>query len=95
MLLTISRIISIFFDVLYWAILIRCILSWLPISRNNPFSEIIIGITEPILGPVRRLFYNSPIGGGSIDFSPIIALVFIRLAERLILRFLIFLFAFL
>ncbi len=65
---------SIFYQILSFAILIRCIISWLPISRNNPFVRIIYSLTEPILAPIRRLIEKSPLGGGMmIDFSPVIA----------------------
>ncbi len=67
---------GIFYDVLSFAILIRCILSWFPISRNNIIIRIIDALTEPILGPVRRLIQRSPLGGGMmIDFSPVIAYI--------------------
>lgn len=67
---------GIFYDVLSFAILIRCILSWFPISRNNIVIRIIDALTEPILGPVRRLIQRSPLGGGMmIDFSPVIAYI--------------------
>lgn len=83
----IIRTITIFFSVLDIAIFIRCFLSWLPIPRDNPISNIIIGVTEPILSPIRRLFNNSPIGGGTIDFSPIIAFILLNIVERLLLKF--------
>lgn len=65
---------GIFYQILTFAILIRCIISWLPISRNNFFVKVIYALTEPLLGPVRRLIEKSPLGGGMmIDFSPVIA----------------------
>ncbi len=65
---------GIFYQILTFAILIRCIISWLPISINNFFVKIIYALTEPLLGPVRRLIEKSPLGGGMmIDFSPVIA----------------------
>ncbi len=92
MLETISRIVTIFFDVLYWAVLIRCLLSWIPMARNNPLGEIIIAFTEPVMGPMRRLFYNSPIGGGPVDFSPIFVLIFIQFAKKLVIISLVYIF---
>ena len=64
-----------FFQILYYLILIRIILSWIPSVRYTSFGGIIHNFTEPILGPVRNMVDSSPIGGGMmIDFSPVIAL---------------------
>ncbi len=67
---------GIFYDILSFAILLKCILSWFPISRDNIIIRILDSLTEPILGPVRRLIQRSPLGGGMmIDFSPVIAYI--------------------
>lgn len=36
--------------------LIRAILSWLPIKDDNPFLLFIMMVTEPIVMPIRALF---------------------------------------
>lgn len=78
--------VRIFGDVLSFAILIRCILSWLPINRNNFFYNIIYSLTEPIMAPIRRLIDRSPLGGGMmIDFSPVIAYFLIYVAEAVLI----------
>ncbi len=83
------RTISIFFSVLNIAILVRCILSWIPNSRNTMIGVLVIQLTEPILGPIRNMFNNSPIGGGSLDFSPIIAIILLQFVQNLIIGFII------
>ena len=50
-----------FYTLLEYAILARCILSWLPIGQNNIFVRILVAITEPIMGPIRKLIYKSPL----------------------------------
>ncbi|MBC7254956.1 MAG: YggT family protein, partial [Chloroflexi bacterium] len=67
--------------VLNIAILIRVFLSWMPINPGNRFARFIIEITEPIMGPIRRLVPS--IGG--LDISPIIALLIVSVAERVLL----------
>jgi len=67
--------------VLNAAILIRILLSWFPIDRNNRLIIILYEITEPILGPIRRLIP----GLGGFDISPILALVLIQVTERVLL----------
>ena len=70
-----------FFEVLYFLILIRIVLSWLPGIRDTSVGGIIYQLTEPILGPVRSMIDNSPIGGGMmLDFSPVIALFIMNIA---------------
>lgn len=72
-----DNFIRILAQVLNLAILARVIISWLPISRDNPIVAFIDSITEPILGPIRRVL---PFMGG-LDLSPFFALIFIQIAE--------------
>lgn len=67
--------------VLNVAILIRVFLSWVPINPRSRFAQFIYEMTEPIMGPIRRLIPS--IGG--LDLSPIIALLLISVAERVLL----------
>ncbi|MBW3667774.1 MAG: YggT family protein [Actinobacteria bacterium] len=55
----------------------RIILSWFPISPDSGLSTIfglLYSITEPVLGPVRRMLPPVGIGGMGLDLSPIIVL---------------------
>jgi len=76
--------IQILFIALNIAILARILLTWIPIDPFHPIVRILNQITEPILGPARRII--PPIGG--IDFSPIIVLFLLSIVERLLLNFL-------
>lgn len=77
----------IFYEILSFAILLRCILSWLPLNRNNFFVRIVYSLTEPILAPVRRLIDKSPLGGGMmIDFSPVIAYFLLYFVYVILIR---------
>lgn len=67
--------------VLNIAILVRVFLSWMPLNPTNRFVRLIFDITEPIMGPIRRLI---PAIGG-LDLSPIIALLLVSIAERVLL----------
>jgi len=66
------------------AILARVLLSWIPVDRNNRFVIILYDITEPILGPIRRVMPSL----GGLDLSPLIALLLVELAERVLLALL-------
>ncbi|MCX7746659.1 MAG: YggT family protein [Clostridia bacterium] len=72
-------------DVIIFAILIRVVVSWIPVSRNNAFIRLVYQVTEPILGPIRALIQKSEVGRNMmIDFSPIIAFLLIQVVQRII-----------
>ena len=85
-----AQIVGIFFDILDYAILIRCILSWFRVDRNNPIIQLIYNLTEPILAPVRNMVYRSPIGESMrmIDFSPVIAMLILSGTQQVIVNLL-------
>ena len=60
----------------------RILLSWFPISPESPFATIfsfLYAITEPVLGPIRRLLPPIGMGGMGLDLSPIIVFIGLRL----------------
>lgn len=59
---------------LFFAVLVRVILSWVAPDPYNPFTAIMIQITEPVMAPVRRIL--PPMGG--LDLSPLIVLLGIQ-----------------
>ena len=66
------------------AIFARVILSWVPVRLPWGLGDFLVGVTEPILGPIRR---SLPFMGG-IDFSPFIALIAIQSIASILLRLL-------
>ena len=59
-------------------IFVRVILSWFPIQPDSVFAAIyrfVYAVTEPVLGPIRRVMPGVGVGGMGLDFSPIIALL--------------------
>ncbi|MPZ14078.1 MAG: YggT family protein [Chloroflexi bacterium] len=72
------------FTVLFWAIIGRALLSWFRISPSNPFfplKAILDQITDPILGPLRRVVPTI----GMIDITPIVALLLLQFAQALLI----------
>ena len=77
------QFVNILVPVLYVSILARVIVSWIPISEDSPFAPIvraIYHITEPILGPIRRLIP----GLGMFDLSPMIAIILLMVIQRIL-----------
>ena len=64
----------------------RAILSWFIKDYNNPIMSLLVGLTEPILKPIRSLLSNFNLGGTMIDFSPLVAMLVIQLIVGLAFR---------
>ena len=62
----------------------RVILSWVNPDPRNAIAVFIVRVTEPVLGPVRRVI---PALGG-LDFSPILVLIGIQVLERVVVQLL-------
>ncbi len=60
----------------------RVILSWVNPDPNNAIAVFIVRLTEPVLGPVRRVIPSF----GGMDFSPILVLVGIQVLESVAVR---------
>jgi YggT family protein len=76
-----ANFINVLFQILTLAIFARVLLSWFPISPENPFVVLLNEITEPILRPLRRIVPSL----GMLDITPIVALVLLQLIQRLLL----------
>ena len=76
--------IGVFFYVLEILIFVRILFSWLPfgVGYNSSIGRLLYQLTEPIL---RNMVDKSPLGGGmGLDFSPIFALILMRLVQTLL-----------
>jgi YggT family protein len=68
-------------NILAIAIIIRSLLSWVDPMGRNPISQVLIQVTEPVLGPIRRLMGG---GVGGFDLSPIIAILLIQVIAQVL-----------
>jgi YggT family protein len=69
--------VSYFFEFLNFMIVIRVFLSWINYSENNKIVSLIFQLTDPILEPFKKLSGRLGLNAGMIDFSPLIALLFL------------------
>lgn len=84
--LLLTQALGYFFYLLEILIFVRIILSWFPFGHNSSIGRFLYNMTEPILGPVRNMVDKSPIGGGmGLDFSPIFALILMRIVQSLLI----------
>ena len=67
-------------DLYSFVVLGTVILSWVQLPLDNPLVRISRALTEPVLGPLRRLL--PPMGG--LDFTPIVLLVALQMLKRFV-----------
>ena len=68
-------------DVFVYAIFAGALLSWFAPGGYSSVAAIIYSLTEPLLSVCRRILPDT----GSIDLSPLIALVLLQLAKMMLL----------
>lgn len=78
---TLLQLLELLFNLYFFAIIIRALLSWVGPGVYNPATSLLYSLTEPPLRASRRLL--PPMGG--IDLSPLIPLIGIQLARMLVL----------
>ncbi|ASK35897.1 YggT family protein [Alloalcanivorax mobilis] len=76
---TLREFASLILNFIFWAVLIRVILSWVAPDPYNPVVRVVVQITEPVMAPCRKLL---PAMGG-LDLSPLIVLLGIQLLKIL------------
>ncbi len=75
----ISQLISLYTLVIF----VRIILSWFPVSPGGAFGQVnrvLYQITEPVLGPARRIIPSL----GPIDISPIVVVVALSFVQGML-----------
>lgn len=77
----IPQLIALLINVFLVAIFIQVILSWVNPGAYNPAAALLHSLTEPLLGPARRLI--PPIGG--LDLSPMLVIIGLYLLQMLLL----------
>ena len=61
-------------------VLARVVVSWVDPAGRNEWSRRIVAMTEPLLGPIRRLLPST----GMIDLSPLVLLVVLGVLLRVV-----------
>jgi len=74
-------ILSLVLDAYSLVVLVSVVVSWLSLAEDNPIVSVTRTLTEPVLGPIRRLLPSS----AGIDISPMLLLLGIRLLKRVLL----------
>jgi YggT family protein len=72
--IALAKVIDIVLTLYMWIIILRALISWV---NPDPYNQIVIflyRVTEPVLGPIRRIL---PMRNTGIDVSPIIVILVI------------------
>lgn len=84
MVYTLIDLVQFLSKIFYVLILARVVLSWISPNPGNPLVGFIYRLTEPIMAPVRKLIPSA----GGMDFSPMLVLAGIWVAETVLVRLL-------
>lgn len=82
----ISRLITLFYMVLLARIVLGLVVQYMSMQGNGApdilvkIYDVVFGITEPVLGPVRRMLPQT----GMIDFSPLVVMVILFIVQQVV-----------
>ena len=81
------RIVHLLLEIYIFVIFGRIILSWFPMSPGSalgPVNQFLYSVTEPVLGPVRRVLPPVRLGAVGLDLSPFIVLIGLQILNSLV-----------
>lgn len=78
--LTLAKLVSAVCAILFWLIIGRIVVSWLPVDPYHSIVLFLIQVTDPILAPFRRL----PLRIGMLDLTPLVAIFAIQFVNSVL-----------
>lgn len=81
--------VAMIFDIVEYLILAYVILSWFVRSDDNPLMRMIGLFVDPIFIPIRALTERLGFRTGMLDFTPLFAILVLRLVRYLVLKLLV------
>ena len=79
----VAKVLSVVLNLYMWLIIIRALISWFSPDPYNPIYQVLIRITEPVLGYIRRFL---PMRASMMDLSPIVALLVILFLQTFLVQ---------
>ncbi len=80
--LSINGIIWISIEFIYWLIIARVFLSWIPINISYTIKRLIYNLTDPLLDLFRKII--PPFKSG-IDLSPMLVLIALKILQSILI----------
>jgi len=84
--IAVVRILDLAFNIYMFIVIARALISWVSPDPYNPIVRFLHSATDPVLYRLRRLLPF--LQAGAFDFSPIVLLVLLSVAQQLIVGFL-------
>ncbi len=81
LIVALADIVALFLNIFLFAIIIMVILSWINPGAYNPAIGLIMSLSNPVLGPIRR--FIPPLGG--LDLSPLFAILALMVVKMLVI----------
>ena len=79
---SLALLVSLVFNILYFILVVRIILSWVNPDPYNEIVQVIYRVSDPVLAPFRKL----PLQMGGMDLSPIVAFLVLSVLRNLIVN---------
>ena len=79
----VAKILGLVLNFYMWLIIIRAVASWFSPDPYNQIYLVLIRVTEPVLGYIRRLL---PLRAGMVDLSPIVAILVIIFLQSFLVQ---------
>ena len=80
--LNINGIIWISIEFIYWLIIARVFLSWIPVNISYTTKRLIYNLTDPLLDLFRKII--PPFKSG-IDLSPMLVLIALKILQSILI----------
>ena len=82
LIITIADILNLCLTAYMWIIIVASLISWVNPDPYNPIVRFLYRVTEPVLGPIRRMIGHRL---GPIDISPLIVILAIIFIQRFLI----------
>jgi len=86
LIVAIARLIDLAFSIYMFIVIARALISWVNPDPYNPIVRFLHNATDPVLYRLRNLIPF--LRAGTFDFSPIVLLLLLSVAQQLIMTFL-------
>lgn len=84
----IARVVYYFIEVIEIAMLVRAVISWIPLDEDNPVETFVTAITEPFIYPVRLIVDRiDALRNCPLDISFFVAYLILFLLSSLLSRY--------
>lgn len=86
LIVSIARILDLAFNIYIFIVIARALISWVSPDPYNPIVRFLHNATDPVLYRLRRMLPF--LQAGAFDFSPIVLLILLSVAQQIVTSFL-------